>query len=270
MATVLGNPNTMNRLVAPAGANMNTGVQPQPQVQPQPTQQQPQQTHAGGNSIPYWGYYGNQSYFDSDPTSGQPGMDFLHALRQYDPNATFVSSSGGGEGDAGATRWTLQYDRSKLPGRSLGGGNVDMNPGDYAPTMWSPNDHGESFADYKRLNPGVGNFRGRLFNPNAIGTDPVYGRVTSPQNVMEPDPDFITRYGPAIIGAIGMFGGLGPLGSMLMKAPQTIAGMTQGRFNPFQLASMAVPFIPGIGNVPFLSSAARMGLNYVGSHRRGG
>lgn len=199
------------------------------------------------NAIPYWGYFGGLQgggYLDYDPAGSQQAQQFLAGLHKYDPNASFVQST---MGESGSPIWHLQFDESKLPGGSLGGGNVDMNAGDYAPMYSTPNDHGETFDQYRAANPGAGNFRGTLFNPNAITNDPLYGNVTSPNNInwAKDNHSMLDTLGPLLVGAFGMaapmlFGaaglGLGAGGAAqaaiggatggLAAAPGGVAGLT--------------------------------------------
>lgn len=252
MATVIGNPNTMSRLVAPAGSSGT--VQPQSQSQ---------QTQTGGPDLNDFTYFNNRSYggIQQEEVDSARGQNALAAVRKYDPNAQYTAVH---NSDGNLIGYQMQYDPSKLPGSGVksydNGGNLG-----------GANPYNNGYSGGSGFMPRFSTVQQHmnLTNPNAVMNSNNYGKITDNRNIYDKQ-DWISKYGPAIIGAIGMFGGLGPLGSMLMKAPQTIAGMTQGGFNPFQLASMAVPFIPGIGNVPFLSSAARMGINYVGSQRRGG
>src|SRR5690242_2301736 len=206
------------------------------------------------NAIPYWGYYAGQNYFDTDPLQGQPGNEFLTALRKYDPNARFVQTTMGTDGSSPV--WTLQYDHAKLPGGGLGGGNVDMNAGDYAPMNWSPNDHGQSFQDVLRLNPGIGNYQGHLYDPNALSTDPVYGTVTSPSNLntTADNKSWLDWAGPLAVGAFGLaFGGI----------PALYDGVFgQGSFGGTDLSGLGAsdPFLNGGTGAMDMTGSAGTGI----------
>jgi hypothetical protein len=212
------------------------------------------------NTIPYWGYFSQGGALDSDPAGNPLAQQFLAGLRKYDPDATFVQHSGGGEGASDTSSWQLQYDGSKVPGGKLGGGNIDLNPGDYAPQYWSPNSSpGESFEDYKQANPDAGNFKAPLYNPNAVGVDSVYGRVTSPQNVNRAagDASWLDTLGPAaamLIGTVLSGGALSPAMAAILKTPQTLNNIGSGGNPLAALLSLAgsASGIPGgstIGSV---------------------
>lgn len=237
---------------------VNNAIQ-QAQAINTPTPQQPQQQ---GNQVPYWGYYTNQSYFDTDPMASGYGNEFLTGLQKLDPNAQFVKTQVGGENPQDA--WILQYDRSKLPTKGL----VDMNEGDYAPMYYSSNDHGITEAQYRANVPYGGNFRGQLFNQSdaAFRNDPILGRVTSTRNVKPDKADWLDYLGPLLVGGFGgLLGGFGPI----LSAAQSVQGALRSGGNPlWSLASAAVPFIPGVSSVPFLSTGLKAGINLA--RRRGG
>lgn len=134
--------------------------------------------------IPYWGYFANGGTFDYDPSRSEPGQQFLSGIQQFDPNARFVNIGPlGGEGSAGVDSYQLQYDPTLLPSGGPGSHVVDINPGDYAPQNWSPLDLGETFDQYRAKNPGAGNFQGIIKDPNAVTTNPYWGRTTPTNNV---------------------------------------------------------------------------------------
>jgi hypothetical protein len=224
-----------------------------PQQAAQPQQQQ-------GTDIPYWGHYGQLSYFDYDPTNSAPGKEFLAGLQKYDPDAKFVETLVGGESPQ--TRWTLQSNMQKELQKY-----VDMNPGNYAAAQYSPNDMAGVWEQQKANPMYGGNFRGELFNPNAVGVDknlPFLGRVTSRRNVVPDKPGWLEYVGPLAVGAFGGFlGGLSPF----LSAAKGVQGALRSG-SPWDLAGAALPFIPGINSVPFLSSGLKAGINYA--RRRGG
>lgn len=165
----------------------------------------------------------------------------LARIKQFDPNAQIVEVPSPFE-DGGPPSYQIQYDKTKMP--ALANNAADALAGPYG------HDH--------------------LYNNNALVYDPHYGVMTPSKNIQEDK-------GPAWFNTVGMLapvalammtGGMGALPSLLMKAPQLIGSTVNGGFNPFQWASAALPFIPGIN--PIVSNIARAGINYVGSQQRGG
>lgn len=165
----------------------------------------------------------------------------LQRLKQFDPNASLVQVPSPYEG-GGAPQWQINFDQSKLP--KYANAQADATAGPYG--------------------------HNHLYNENALAYDPNYGIMTPSKNIQEDK-------GPAWFNTVGMLapvalammtGGMGALPSLLMKAPQLIGSTVNGGFNPFQWASAALPFIPGIN--PIVSNIARAGINYVGSQQRGG
>ena len=258
MAQLLSNPQTLNQSMNQAKAAPTT----------QPT-----------NQIPYWGYFGGMegggAYMDYDPTNTDMGKQFLDAVHKYDPNAAFVSQGAlGGEGGSGQQTWIFQGDRSKIPFYQHDH-LMDMNEGDFNPMYYgnpaaNPGYSPSEMAQYAQQHPHSFD-RSQLYNPNAIGNDPILGQVTDRRNLRPQGRTLLDILGPLAVGGFGsLLGGGGMLASLLQKAPQTIGSFANGNFNPWSVAGMALPFIPGIGKIPFMSTLGRAGLNYVGSQRRGG
>lgn len=247
------------------------------------------------NTVPYWGYYAGQNYFDQDPMSGAPGRQFMDALRKYDPNAQFTQTT---MGESGSPVWTLQYDASKMPnGHKIGNGQIDMNGGDYSPQYYSIGDAGG--FDPKNA-PYGGNFRADLYNSNAINNDPVWGKTTDPRNVKPDSPSWVDKFGPMLVGGFGMMapmafgaaglgmadsaaaigganGGLaateGGMAGLNSTAPSWVLNAAKGaqgqleqsgngQFNPFALGALSIPFLT---NNPIMAQLGKMGLNYAGS-----
>lgn len=204
-----------NDLFAILYTGQNSGLLPAaPPAAPSPAPM----TSQTGNAIPYWGFYGGQNYFDTDPMASSAGQQFLAGLQKFDPNARFNQTT---MGESGSPVWTLQYDARKLPGGRIDGTGkyVDLNPGDFNPQY-----------DPMGTDPGASHsFQAPLFNPNAVGNVSTYGRVTSPRNVnyAAADRSWLDIVGPALVGILGMaFGGSLPfLQQLLLKAPNTIGNI---------------------------------------------
>lgn len=217
---------------------------------------------SGGNTIPYWGYYGGMegggAYMDQDPSQSQMGQDFLNGIRKYDPNARFVATT---DPNSGATHYTTEYDHSKIPNMSKA---IDMNQGDFNPQYRSNLDHGQSEANYLANNKHSFDST-QLYDPTAVGTDSMLGQVTSRRNLKPQGTTLLDILGPMAVGGFGLLaGGGGALASLLQKAPGMIGNAVNGNFNPYQLASAALPYIPGVN--PVMAQLGRIGLNYAGSH----
>jgi len=119
-------------------------------------------------AIPYWGFYASGNPLTSDPNQSGTGQQFLRALQQYDPSASFVQHASPYEGDGagGPAQWSLQYDASKLPGGGFPNA-VDLNPDTYAPLYGDTKGHGA---------------QGTVNNPSGVTNSPVYGQTTPTSN----------------------------------------------------------------------------------------
>ncbi len=279
MAGLLAAPPLLNQAIRTAQPKMlqagsggpaptNTMITQQPPVQPQPPQSPapPQQQPQGGNTIPYWGSFGgNYTGFDYDPSTTGMGREFLEGIRKYDPNASFTAHQMGGEGGSGQNTWSLNADLSKIPDMVK---NIDMNKGAYNPVYYSPMSNAGSSESYFREHNQHDFDRSQLYNPNMTRMDPVLGQVTDRKNLRPQQRTWLDTVGPMLVGGFGgMLGGAGWLSSLAQKAPGMLNSWSHGQFDPFSLASMAVPFIPGMQGLP--GTIAKVGLNYAGSQRRG-
>lgn len=223
-------------------------------------------TSPTGNTIPYWGSFMPGSGFDYDPSTTQMGQQFLDAIHKYDPNAKFVGETRG-EGQPGNNYWSLQGDMSKIPGLGKG---VDLNQGDFDPLYYSPRSSTgrteQNFIDTQNHSFDSNS----LYDPNWKWKDPILGQITSNRNVKPQGTSWLDIVGPALVGGFAGLasGGLGVIGSALTKAPQMINSIANGGFNPYALASAAVPFIPGLSGLP--AQAIQQGLRYAGSNYKQG
>lgn len=203
-------------------------------------------------------YYNNRSYggISQDEVDSSRGQALLNSLHQYDPNAQFAPTY---TNDGSLLGYQLQYDPSKLPGVGNSGQLGGSNPS---------NAGGNSYASGSGFMPNFSTVQPHmnLLNPNAVGNSPHYGKVTSNENIYDKfDP--MSVIGPLLVGGFGaLAGGGGVLASLLQKAPQALSGMSNGGgFNPYQIAGMALPFVPGVN--PMMAFLGRMGLNAVGSQQ---
>lgn len=263
MANLLGNANVMNKLVNPAG--MNTGGQPQPQQQVQP-QPQPQQQQSGPD-LGDLSFFNNRSYggVSEEEANGSRGQALLNNLRKYDPTAQFTPTQ---DSSGNMIGYQLQFDPSKLPGSGISSFDNNGNLGGANPYYQGQGGYtgGSGFIP-KWVNVDTSNSRDKLINPNAIYNSDHYGNITSYRNVRQEQGDWLSKLGPMAIIALGTFlsgGALSPLASLMLKAPQTIMGAMNGNFNPLQLASYAMPFIPGMGQI---SQALQPVMPYLNAGR---
>jgi len=203
-------------------------------------------------------FFNNRSYggIGADEVNSDRAKSLLNNIHKYDSDAKYTPSY---SSDGNLMGYTLQFDPSKLPGTSgngsLGGSNPSRN-GSYA--------GGSSFM------PRFSTVQDRmnLANPNAVAQSDHYGRITDNRNIYD-KLSLLDIAGPLAVGGFGMLaGGGGALASLLQKAPGVVGGMAKGNFNPFQMAGMALPFVPGVS--PFMSTLGRMGLNAIGSQQRRG
>lgn len=212
--------------------------------------------------IPYWGYYMGESSFNVDPSTTVPGQQFLAALQQYNPGASFVNTAGS---DVSNPQWTLQgLDASKIPGYTSpgieqAGGLVDLNQGDYAPQNYDFQNwtSGDPWSQYSKNPLYGGNFRGQLFDPNAVGTaGPALGNVTFGNNVKPVSGGIIDTIGQ-ILPMIMSF--VNPMAGMMIGGLQSVGSvMSGGKFN---FASL-LPAIMGAAGMPsWMGQAAGAGLN---------
>jgi hypothetical protein len=180
--------------------------------------------------LPGWGYYlgadSGQGQFAAENVNNEFGQNFLRQLQQYDPNAHFTRhETYGGEGGGGGETYSLDYDRTKLPNGGPGKDwGVDMNQGAFAGLRNDPN----------------ASYAGHLFNNDAVRTDPNgYGQVTDHRNqniLADQAPDWIGKYGPAIIAMIA---------SMGAAAPALLAGEGMGSFGLGAGGNMAMGIVNG-------------------------
>lgn len=165
-------------------------------------------------------FFANRSLggVSADEMNSARGQALLDALHQYDPNARFDPTQ-----DSQGTQlgYTLYFDPSRLPGvgghGQLGATNVDG--GDYAGGSAPIT----GFSD-------VGDtFHGKLYNPNAVVDDPLYGRITDRKNVVDDESGWM-NYAPLIVGALGMAAPLafGAAGLGMANGAAAIGGMQGG------------------------------------------
>lgn len=174
----------------------------------------------------------------------------LARIRQFDPNAKITQVQkevGGGEGGSQMqTVYQIDFDQSKLPAHKYSGNNLTGAGGYGNDHVWNEDD-------------------------KSFGYDPNYGVMTDKRNI---DPhegiDWLGILGPMAVGGFaGLVGGGGMAAAALQKAPGMIANAANGNFNPFQLAQMAAPFIPGMPSWGGQAiGVAGQGYNYI--NRRGG
>jgi hypothetical protein len=118
----------------------------------------------------------------------------LAFAKQYDPNAS-IDWEGQGQ--------FLKFNNALMPQNVLGGRGI------------------EGIA---RGTPGSGE---KLANPDAVLDDPIFGRVTAPQNLREKGPSMVDILGPLMVGGFAGLagGGLGLLGNAVSKAPGMISNV---------------------------------------------
>jgi hypothetical protein len=259
---------------------------------PTPAPQQPAQPDLSDLT-----YFNNRSWggVGEDEVNSARGKAFLDTLHKYDPNAKF-SEVYGSEGNK--IGYGLQFDASKLPGTSkdggpLGYGNKSYEDGSYA-------SGGSFMPKFSTVQDKMD-----LANPNAVYNTDHYGNITDNRNIIQ-KAGLLDYLGPLIVGGLGMaapamFGAMGlgmgsgasaAIGAAnggLAAAPGGMAGLngaapswmlnaaksaqsmakgygSTGEFNPLQVASMALPFIPGVS--PTMANLGKIGLSMVGNPMR--
>ncbi len=125
--------------------------------------------------------------------SSQDWQSALNWVKQYDPNASlqWMGESGG---------QYLNFNNSLLPQNVLGGHGIER---------------------IARGTPGSGE---RLAVPGAVVDDPIYGRVTTPQNLQEKGTSMVDIIGPLMVAAATMGGGLAGLAPGMAAAGFDAAG----------------------------------------------
>lgn len=144
-------------------------------------------------------YFNNRSMggVDASEMNSQRAQDMLAALRKYDPSAMFAETSIGESGQKG---YTLNFDATKLPGVNgsgqLGQGQTGVGTGaTFMPRFSTVQDQMQ------------------LARPGAVTDSPVYGKITSNKNIMQPH-SMLDTLGPLLVSAFGMgapalFGSMG-------------------------------------------------------------
>lgn len=129
-----------------------------------------------------------------------------------------------------ARPWQLSMDYSKLPRTRLGG--------------------------IEELIPVEDYMRSRLINPQMVVNDPNYGLVTRRENLSRPN----AWVGPALMAIASMgAGSIAPGIGTASTLMRTGSNMIDGRFNPMQLAQLA---LGAFGGPQFNSPWARMLMNF--------
>lgn len=161
-------------------------------------------------------YFNNRSMggVGDDEVNSARAQQMLANLRQYDPNAAFAQTYGS---DGQSLGYTLNFDPRKLPGvdgsGQLGQGAAGIGTGN----TFMPR--------FSTVQP-----RMTLTNPNAVSNSPVYGKITDNGNIYDA-PDFITKYGPALVGLFAM--GIGPLAGAMSGGAITAANGAGAGANAF-------------------------------------
>ena len=128
----------------------------------------------------------------------------LARVKQFDPNATITQGSSlNSDSGSSNTNWVLNFDQSKIPKPQYQGA---VSAGQYG--------------------------HDQLYNTNDVAYDPNYGAVTDPRNIKEPSASWVDKFGPALVGLIGMgapmlFGAAG-LGMGTAGAAQAAIGGANG------------------------------------------
>lgn len=139
-------------------------------------------------------YLGQSSVADPNTPDAQA---FLQSIREYDPQAKFVSNATASNPNAG---YVLQYDISKLPTNVLG------KAGTFG--IYDTHSAGEDIKD-----------------PNLTYQDAIYGNVTPSTNVANTKPGWLEIVGPAAVGLIAGAGATGLLDSFFFPgAAEAAAG----------------------------------------------
>lgn len=161
-------------------------------------------------------YFNNRSMggVGDDEVNSARAQQMLASLRQYDPNAAFVQSSGS---DGQALGYTLNFDPRKLPGANgsgqLGQGAAGVGTGNtFMPRFSTVQQH---------MN---------LANPNAVMNSPVYGNITDNGNIVQKN-DIWSTLGPALVGLFAM--GIGPLAGAMSGGAITAANGVGAGANAF-------------------------------------
>ncbi len=146
-------------------------------------------------------------------TTGQDLQSALGFAQKYDPNASIGWTPEGNQ--------YVNFNNSLLPQNVLGGHGIE------------------------NIARGVAGSGERLGNPNLVLDDPVYGRVTAPQNLREKGPSMVDILGPMLVGGSvmgfpllagalsggvlgGTAGSLGFMGNAMTKAPGLLNNMFGG------------------------------------------
>lgn len=218
-----------------------------------PTPQQPQQ---GAQPPAYSGpdlsdltYFNNRSMggVEESEMNSPRAQAMLNNLKQIDPSAAFVPSY---SGDGNLIGYTLNFNASKLPGVNGQGQLSTAQTGVGTGSTFMP-----KFSTVQQ--------HMNLVQPGSVYKSSPYGQITDNRNIYD-KKDWLDTIGPLAVTAFGGFlGGLGPI----MSAARGVQGALRGG-SPWDLAAAAVPFIPGVSSVPFLSTGLKAGINYA--RRRGG
>lgn len=205
----------------------------------------------GANPLAQFSTYNDQQ-FANDPSQTASGAQFLAALQKYDPNAGFYQVNGaaqpgvGDGGSANAGMYQLRFDPSKLPNV---GGTGQL--GAASPWQRNFNYGGQSVPYSSGYAPNWVESAGRtdLINPSAVANSPVYGQITSRNNIQAQQPGLIDYLGPLLtlaaggIGAAGglsgVFGGIASANPVGAAVASGIEGMGQSGGNPMNLLPAA-------------------------------
>jgi hypothetical protein len=227
----------------PRGNEGMLGASADPVMQQAIQQAQPQSTP----DLQDLTFFNNRSMggVDEAEMNSERSQNMLTNLKKFDPNAQYVATYGG---EGNLTGYTLNFDASKLPGPSggqLGQGGAGMSG------VGSGNTFMPRFSTVQD--------KMSLINPGAVHNSSHYGHITDNRNLMN-KPGWLDWAGPMLVGGFGgLLGGGGALASLLQKAPGIINSAMNGQFNPMNLASAGLGFMPGVP--PFMQTLSRLGLN---------
>ena len=226
-------------------------------------------------NLSYW----NSGFVTPDQANSAAAQQFLGGLRQYDPNASFVSAGldsieGGGNNYA-----ALNFDPSKLPA-PVGGGQLARGP------SAAPGQIGRTFAPSFStvVNPS------QVINPGAVLNSPIYGSIAQNTN-FKPQQDgglfgladkilpyavmSVLGYGAGAAGS-SLLGGLGAGGAVGSSLGRTLGNFALGdfmsggnsKFNPLSLlgtagAALGLPsWVPsGVSTLAGLAQGGRPQFN---------
>ncbi len=129
-------------------------------------------------------------------TSTQDLEQALGFARRYDPNASIGWTPEGNQ--------YVNFNNALMPQNALGGHGIEG------------------------IARGVAGSGERLRSPGSVIDDPIFGRVTTPQNLAEKGPSMVDILGPLLVGGFAGLagGGLGMMGNLVSKAPQLLNSLS--------------------------------------------